>query len=132
MITWLFLTIAPKRAPSRIVRTYVIEILTLWLRFSSFLVYCKKIGRDAMTQNTKPQWQPIEKLSLIASIVDGMLEATTKQYGTLQKAKQKPYSLDDALVNRAVKVYTDQKNDLWVYDKQLNRWKAQKLTSAQS
>ncbi len=85
-----------------------------------------------MTQNTKPQWQPIEKLSLIASMIDGMLESTTKQYETLQKAKQKPYSLDDALVNRAVNVYTDQKNDLWVYDKQLSRWKALKLTSAQA
>jgi hypothetical protein len=85
-----------------------------------------------MTQNTKPQWQPIEKLSFIASMIDGMLEATTKQYETLQKAKQKPYSLDDALVNRAIKVYNDQKNDLWVYDEQLSRWKALKLTSAQA
>src|SRR5712692_5341499 len=85
-----------------------------------------------MTQHTQPQWQPIGKLSFIASMIDGMLAATTKQYGTLQKAKQKPFSLDDALVNRAIKVYTDQKNDLWVYDKQLSRWKALKLTSAQS
>ena len=49
----------------------------------------------------------------------------------MTKAKQKPYSLDDALVNRAIKAYTDQKDDLLTYDEQLTRWKAQRLTPKQ-
>jgi len=49
----------------------------------------------------------------------------------LTEAKQQPYSLDDALVNRAIKAFTDQKDDLLTYDGQLTRWKALRLTAKQ-
>ena len=88
-------------------------------------------GEEIMPNQTTPQWQPIEKLSLIASLIDGALDATTEQYESLTEAKKKPYSLDDALVNRAIKAFTDQKDDLRLYDEQLTRWKAQRLTPKQ-
>src|SRR6266702_6536166 len=84
----------------------------------------------AANQST-PQWQPIEKLPLIASLIDGALDATTEQYESLTEAKQQPYSLDDALVNRAIKAFTNQKGDLLTYDEQLTRWKKQRLTPKQ-
>ena len=43
----------------------------------------------------QPQWQPIERLALIASHIDGMLESASEQYETLQLAKPKPFVLDD-------------------------------------
>ncbi len=88
-------------------------------------------GEEIMPNQIAPQWQPIEKLSLIASIIDGALNATTEQYEALTEAKQQPYSLDDALVNRAIKAFTDQKDDLLTYDEQLTRWKALRLTAKQ-
>ncbi len=88
-------------------------------------------GEEILPNQTAPQWQPIEKLSLIASIIDGALDATTEQFATLTEAKQQPYSLDDALVNRAIKAFTDQKDDLLTYDGQLTRWKALRLTAKQ-
>ena len=91
----------------------------------------KLSGREDMEQQEKPQWQPIEKLSLITRVIDGMLQATNEQYETLQPARQQPYILDDNTVNRTIQVYTDQKDDLWVFDEQLNKWKAGRLTSAQ-
>ena len=91
----------------------------------------KLSGGEDMEQQEKPQWQPIEKLSLIARVIDGMLQATNEQYETLQPARQQPYVLDDYTVNRTIKVYIDQKDDLWVFDEQLMKWKAGTLTSAQ-
>src|SRR6266702_7500854 len=88
-------------------------------------------GAETTSNQTAPQWQPIEKLSLIASLIDGALDATTEQFATLTEAKQQPYSLDDALVNRAIKAFTDQKDDLLTYDGQLTRWKALRLTAKQ-
>ncbi len=37
-----------------------------------------------MTEQTTPQWQPIERLASIASHIDGMLEAAEEQYEALQ------------------------------------------------
>jgi len=88
-------------------------------------------GEEILPDQTNPKWQPIEKLSLIASLIDGALDATTEQFEALTEAKQKPYSLDDALVNRAIKAFTDQKDDLLTYDEQLTRWKAQSLITKQ-
>ncbi len=87
--------------------------------------------KETTPDQTTPQWQPIEKLSLIASLIDGALNTTGEQFATLTEAKFKPYSLDDALVNRAIKAFTDQKDDLLTYDEQLTRWKAQSLTPKQ-
>jgi len=78
-----------------------------------------------------PQWQPIENLSLIAHPIDGMLESAEEQYENLQQARPKPYVLDDYTVKRVIDVFTAQQNDLWLFDEQLRRWHAGKLTTAQ-
>jgi hypothetical protein len=79
----------------------------------------------------QPQWQPIERLALIASHIDGMLEAASEQYETLQLAKPKPIVLDDYTVGRVIQVYTTQQDDLWLFDEQLRRWEKGSLTSVQ-
>jgi hypothetical protein len=84
-----------------------------------------------MTKTAKQQWQPIEKLSLLAKIIDGTLASAYETFAALQQGQQNPYSLDDATVKRASKLFTDQKNGLWEFDEQLARWKAQSLTPAQ-
>ena len=47
-----------------------------------------------MAKQPSPQWQPIERLALIATHIDGMLESATEQYETLQLAKPKPFVLE--------------------------------------
>jgi len=78
-----------------------------------------------------PQWQPITQLALIASHIDGMLEAAQEQYQTLQPARAKPHVLDNYTVGRVTEVFTVQKNDLWLFDEQLKRWATQPLTARQ-
>jgi hypothetical protein len=82
-------------------------------------------------QDPQPNWQPISSLPLIATAIDGMLEAAREQYPALEQAKNRPGSLDDFTVERVVNVYTQQASDLWLYEEQLRRWKEQKLTQAQ-
>jgi len=84
-----------------------------------------------MAKQPSPQWQPIERLPLLTTHIDGMLESATEQYETLQLAKPKPFVLDDHTVGRVIQVYTTQQGDLWLFDEQLRRWERGPLTSAQ-
>lgn len=68
---------------------------------------------------------------MIANHIDGMLEEAVEHLATLQEAIPKPYVLDDYTVNRVIKVFTTQQNDLWLFDEQLQRWKATSLTPKQ-
>jgi hypothetical protein len=76
-------------------------------------------------------WQPIESLSLIRSMVDGLLDETEKQYANLVSCRSKPHVLDDYTVDRVIKVYTDQAGDLRLYEEQLCHWKKLELDRVQ-
>ncbi len=78
-----------------------------------------------------PTWQPISQLALIASLIDMALDDADEQYATLQEATPKPHVLDDYTVGRVKTVYTEQRDDLCLYEEQLRRWGAQALTLAQ-
>ena len=84
-----------------------------------------------MSKQPQPTWQPITQLPLITSALEGMLEAAEEQYQLLQQARSKPHVLDDATVGRVIAVDTTQRDDLWLFEEQLQRWKAQHLTDAQ-
>jgi len=84
-----------------------------------------------MVKQPSPQWQPIERLPLIATHIDGMLESASEQYETLQLAKPKPFVLDDYTVGRVIEVFTTQQGDLWLFDEQLRRWEKGSLTNVQ-
>lgn len=84
-----------------------------------------------MTQKQEPHWNPISRLPLIATAIDGMLELAQEQHSTLLQARERPYVLDDYTVGRVTSVFTQQANDLWLYEEQLERWKKDALTAPQ-
>jgi len=84
-----------------------------------------------MAQGPTPQWQAIDKLPVIAYALDGMLESAEEQYPTLEEARPRPHMLDDYTVGRVVEVYTEQRDDLWMYEEQLRRWRTGTLTDAE-
>ena len=75
----------------------------------------------------QPNWQPIGRLPLIGSMIDGMLQDAEEHYQTLLQASPKPHVLDDYTVGRVLEVFGSQKNDLWLFEEQLARWKMDKL-----
>src|SRR6059058_314413 len=84
-----------------------------------------------MTKRTAPHWQPISQLPLLARHIDGMLESANEQHDLLQQARPRPYVLDDYTVGRVKEVFTTQQGDLWLFDEQLERWKALPLSATQ-
>jgi hypothetical protein len=84
-----------------------------------------------MSQDQEPRWNPISRLPMIATAIDEMFGMAEEQYGNLQQARERPHVLDDYTVGRVIKVFTEQSNDLWLYEGQLARWKKDELTTAQ-
>jgi hypothetical protein len=78
-----------------------------------------------------PQYRPLSFLSALATHIDGMLQADEEQYQTLLPAQSKPHVLDDFTVNKVIQVFNDAKQDLPLFDEQLRRWGAEKVTAAQ-
>ena len=79
----------------------------------------------------QPDWQPISRLPLIGSMIDGMLQDAEEHYQTLLQASPKPHVLDDYTVGRVFEVFGRQKDDLWLFEEQLARWKMDKLSVCQ-
>src|SRR5260370_35731236 len=95
------------------------------------LHWAKHARGTPMAKQPSPQWQPIERLPLLATHIDGMLESATEQYETLQLAKPKPFVLDDYTVGRVIKVFTTQQGDLWLFDEPFHPCEPGPLTTAQ-
>jgi len=81
-----------------------------------------------MPEQPTPQWQASSKVFLIGTMIDGMREGTQEQYATLLKVRPTPHVLDDDTVARVVEVFTQQRDDLWLWDEQLKRWDGETLT----
>ena len=79
----------------------------------------------------KVNWQPISALPLIGSMIDGLLDEVEQQNANLQASRAKPHVLDNYTIGRVIKVYSEQAEDLWLFDGQLSRWKALNLTPSQ-
>jgi chromosome segregation ATPase len=79
----------------------------------------------------QPHWHPIAMLATIARHLDGMVEADQEQLETLQEARTRPYVLDDDTVSRVKRAFTTQREDFWIFEEQLSRWQALKLTTEQ-
>ena len=79
----------------------------------------------------QPHWHPIAMLTTIARHIDGMVEADQEQLATLGEARARPYVLDDDTVTRVKRAFTTQCEDFWIFEEQLRRWQALKLTTHQ-
>ena len=53
----------------------------------------------------QPDWQPISRMPLIGSMIDGMLQDAEEHYQTLLQASPKPHVLDDYTVGRVFEVF---------------------------
>jgi hypothetical protein len=84
-----------------------------------------------MPQPQQPQWQPISMLQTITRHIDGMLQEAERQQDHVRQAQRKPWVLDDYTVKRVMEVFTVQKNNLWLFDTQIECWQAGTLTDEQ-
>ena len=84
-----------------------------------------------MSSSDAVNWQPINQMPLIARMIDGALSDTKDHLQTLTAAQAQPHVLDDATVGRSVRVHTEQLEFVDIYDRQLQRWQAERPSAAQ-
>lgn len=84
-----------------------------------------------MSNKQEPNWQPINNLPMIASIIDGQVAEAENQLRNLLTARPKPYVLNDYTINRIIKVFKEQQGFIWIYEKQLSKWQVATSSTAQ-
>ena len=84
-----------------------------------------------MNGRGEPNWQPISMLATIASLIDGGLADAPEHHAMLLKARPKPFVLDDATIADTKRVNGEGLDWCDVYDRQLERWRSERLTGAQ-
>jgi folylpolyglutamate synthase/dihydropteroate synthase len=63
--------------------------------------------------------------------IESLLQTANEQRASLQEAKAQLHVLDDSTLVGVIKFFTTQKKDLWLFDEQLHRWRAEELTMTQ-
>ena len=84
-----------------------------------------------MTNKQQPTWLPLDKLPLFTDMVAGMLQDTEKMFPLFMQAKEQPWVLDDATVERSIRLYTERLAILSDYEEQIARWRKGTLTAWQ-
>lgn len=107
--------------------------VTTWPQASAMNDLAATLNAEAEAENTphEVQWQPLAMLPTFAFMLDDTVESTEDQLINLTQAHQRPASMDDATINHAERVYTEQREYLNIYAQQFQRWQAERLTSAQ-
>jgi hypothetical protein len=85
-----------------------------------------------MPKTNQVNWQPISQMPLIASMITASLNDTSEHLGTLTKAKDRPYLLDDATIDRVEQVHTEQMQYIDIYTRQIARWRTAKPSAVQA
>jgi hypothetical protein len=61
-----------------------------------------------MSHNHQVNFPPLTMIPLLSHAIEGALDASKEQLANLLQAENKPYALDDAIVNRVIKSFTEQ------------------------
>lgn len=84
-----------------------------------------------MSNQQEPNWQPIKNLPMIAGMIDGQFAEAQNQYAKLLAAHKTPYVLDNYTVEQIIKVFKEQQDFIWIYEKQLSRWQEEIISISQ-
>ena len=67
-------------------------------------------------------WQPLSMLPTLTAMAEEALTDSTDQLANFRAAQERPYSVDDATIAHAERVYTEQGQFLGIYAEQCQRW----------
>lgn len=73
-------------------------------------------------------FQSISFLPAFAELLQGLAQETQTQYESLIAAQEKPYVLDDPLIERLLKFYKSKQAEECLWTKQLELWRELNLT----
>jgi hypothetical protein len=73
-------------------------------------------------ENKEQDWHPISMIPMLSTMISGQLEEAKNQYENLLQAKPKPYVLNDEIIERIIKVFTEQLDYICLYENQISKW----------
>lgn len=76
-------------------------------------------------------FHPLSMLPTILMISEGQLESSKEQLINMKAIEGKPHVLDDEIINRSLKLYTEQNEIVDVFLEQCRRWRDQSPNSRQ-
>jgi signal transduction histidine kinase len=76
-------------------------------------------------------WLPLYKLPLFRTLVEGMLQDTKDMYPLFLKAKDQPWVMDDATIQRAIRLYNERLGMMTEHLEQIARWRKEGLLLSQ-
>jgi hypothetical protein len=68
-------------------------------------------------------WHPLGMIPVIADLIDGMVDESTTQIGLFTEALGKPHVMDDAIIDRALRLYGERVHFIEIDCEQLRRWR---------
>lgn len=89
------------------------------------------VAETVLARKPTPLWQPLSYLSFLGSLIQEGLDSAAEMDASLKEATGRSHVLDDFTIRRVVKVYSEQRDDLWLYEEQLARWQKETLTAVQ-
>ena len=75
--------------------------------------------------------QPLSMISMIYDLSKTMLESSQENLENFEEAQDRPHVLDDDIVERSIKLYTKQNEDIVYFISQCKEWRKENLTSKQ-
>lgn len=85
-----------------------------------------------MTDNKGLHSQPNVELDLLGGQIEELLESIGTQHDALRLSIQESRDVDEYALQRLTARLTVQRDDLWRFDEQLQRWRDYDLSEAQS
>lgn len=82
-------------------------------------------------QKQQPTFHPITKAVTILEITRDMLDSSREQLRNMKSAKDRPYVLNEELISRPIKLYTEQNEDSNIFLQQCAIWRENELTEIQ-
>ena len=79
----------------------------------------------------KPQWHSLEMLPFFLEISREQLQGSREQLKNFEECRHKPHVLDDHIIDRVIKVFSEQNDSVWVLVEQCNRWGKKALDAQQ-
>ena len=73
-------------------------------------------------EKQEQNWHPISMLPMLSTMISGQLEEAKNQYENLLQAEHKPYILNDEIVERVIKVFSEQLDYICLYENQISKW----------
>jgi hypothetical protein len=84
-----------------------------------------------MAQRPPPLWQPVRQLPFVAALIDDLSQAAETQFLALRRARDGTDEPDEYELRQIVDVFSREREDLPVFDEQLQRWLELDLTETQ-